>query len=191
MINAIFTRKDAKQFLKSTAIGVVPGGSANGYAKTICEASQEAFNEQNCAYIIAKGETRLFDVLEIESASQVNKIYSFLSLTYGLIADIDLESEKLRSLGSARFTVYGMYLLLFRRNYYASLYYADETVIDKDFKFPSLSEELNLKYFKREAKNFAYFYACCVPWVADYINVAPKSLPDDGACDLIVIKKYR
>lgn len=128
----------------------------------------------------------MFDVLEIESPSHPNKLYSFLSITYGLIADIDLESEKFRCCGAARFTLYGVYLLLCRRNYYASLFYAEENSVDKDFKYPSLKDELNTKYFKRESKNYAYFYGCCVPWVADFANVAPKSSPDDGACDLIV-----
>ena len=33
------------------------------------------------------------------------RVYSFLSITWGLIADVDIESEKYRSLGNARFTV--------------------------------------------------------------------------------------
>lgn len=33
------------------------------------------------------------------------RIYSFLSITWGIIADVDIESEKYRSLGNARFTV--------------------------------------------------------------------------------------
>jgi sphingosine kinase len=173
--------------MKYTAIGVIPGGSANGYAKSICEESKEELNPQTCAYIIVKGETKMFDLMEIESPSNPNKIYSFLSITWGIIADIDLESEKFRCCGSARFTLYGIYLLVCQRNYYGTIYYASEDAIDETFKFPSLSEELDPKYFKKESKSFAYFYACLVPWVADFAKVAPKSFPTDGFCDLIVI----
>ncbi len=172
--------------MKHTAIGVIPAGSANGYCKLVCEESKEELNAQNCAYIIAKGESKLFDIMEIESPSNPNKIYSFLSITWGIIADIDLESERLRFCGSLRFTIFGLYMLACQRNYYGTLYSASEDIIDKDFKFPSLNEELNPKYFKKESKNFAYFYACVVPWVADFLNVAPKSVPDDGQCDIIV-----
>jgi len=172
--------------MKYTAVGVIPGGSANGYAKSICEESKEELSPQTCAFIIARGETKMFDLMEIESPSYPNKIYSFLSITWGIIADIDLESEKFRYCGSARFTVYGVYLLACQRNYYGTLYYCTEDMIDKNFKFPSLRDELDLKYFKKESKSFAYFYACVVPWVADFAKVAPKCLPNDGMCDLIV-----
>ena len=33
------------------------------------------------------------------------RLYSFLSVTWAIIADVDIESEKFRSLGGARFTV--------------------------------------------------------------------------------------
>lgn len=35
-------------------------------------------------------------------------IYSFLSVGWGLIADIDIESERLRSIGGARFTIWAV-----------------------------------------------------------------------------------
>ena len=186
VINAIFSRSDAEAFMKYTAVGVIPGGSGNGYAKSICEESKQELYPQTCAYIIAKGETKMFDVMEIESASNPNKIYSFLSIAWGIMADLDLESEKIRYIGSARFTIYGTYFIACQRNYYGTIYFASEDAIDENFKFPSLSEELNPKYFKKESKSFAYFCACVVPWISDYINAAPKSLPTDSCCDLIV-----
>ncbi len=36
------------------------------------------------------------------------RLYSFLSVTWGLIADVDIESERYRSLGGARFTIGAM-----------------------------------------------------------------------------------
>jgi len=33
------------------------------------------------------------------------RLYSFLSVAWGIIADVDIESEKFRSLGNARFAV--------------------------------------------------------------------------------------
>jgi sphingosine kinase len=35
-------------------------------------------------------------------------LYSFLSIGWGLIADIDIESERLRSIGGQRFTVWSL-----------------------------------------------------------------------------------
>ena len=172
--------------MKQTPLGIIPAGSANAYAKNICNESKEELSAENCAYIIAKGQTRMFDLMEIESASRTDKIYSFLTLAFGLIADIDLESEKIRCCGQARFTLYGIYLLLCQRNNFGSFSYTTEDKIDKDFKFPSLKEELNPKYFTSESKNFSYFYSSLVPYTVDYVRLAPRSLPDDGMCDTVV-----
>jgi sphingosine kinase len=93
VINAIFNREDKEEFLHTVPIGVIPGGTSNGYAKTICEDSGEICTPENCAYIICKGQTKEVDVMEIEGAKSDKKIYSFLSVAWGIIADCDLESE--------------------------------------------------------------------------------------------------
>ena len=40
------------------------------------------------------------------------KIYSILAIYSGIIADIDIESEKYRYLGTLRYDLYGAYLWL-------------------------------------------------------------------------------
>jgi diacylglycerol kinase family enzyme len=89
----MYEREDRDSFIKKIPLGVIPGGSGNGYAKVICEESKEICSAENCCYIIAKGSTKFVDVLEIERMSSDKKLYSFLSVTWGMIADIDLESE--------------------------------------------------------------------------------------------------
>jgi len=172
--------------MKHTALGIIPAGSGNGYAKNICAESKEELSAENCAYIIAKGQTRLFDLMEIESASRSDKIYSFLTLAWGIIASCDLESEKIRCIGSARFTLWGVYCVLFQSNYFASFSYANEEKIDKDFKFPSLRDELDSKYFTTESKNYAYFYSSVVEYPAENLKAFPRVKIDDGMCDIIV-----
>jgi len=54
------------------------------------------------------------------------KIYSFLSITYGIIADIDLESEKIRFMGPLRFDIYGLIRFLNLRTYKGILYYSTD-----------------------------------------------------------------
>jgi sphingosine kinase len=93
VVNALLNREDREECIQRIAIGVIPVGSSNGIAKTICEESGETFTPQNCAFIIAKGRSRPIDILEIETQSG-KKIYSFLSVAYGIISDIDLESER-------------------------------------------------------------------------------------------------
>lgn len=50
------------------------------------------------------------DLVRVETLTQV--IYSFLSIGWGFIADIDIESERLRMLGSPRFTIWSIARLI-------------------------------------------------------------------------------
>jgi sphingosine kinase len=42
---------------------------------------------------------------------------SFLSLSWGLISDVDIESEVIRCVGAARNTIYGLYCIMRLRRY--------------------------------------------------------------------------
>ncbi len=93
VVNAIFHREDRDEFMNKIPVGVIPGGTSNGFAKSLCEASGEQCSPELCVYLIVKGQTTNVDLLEIETISREKKIYSFLSVAWGIIADIDLESE--------------------------------------------------------------------------------------------------
>jgi sphingosine kinase len=93
VINAMMSREDKDICLNSIALGVIPGGSSNGLAKTLCEESGEHYSPEVCSYLIVKGQHKKIDLMEIETQSG-KKIYAFLAIGYGIIADVDLESEK-------------------------------------------------------------------------------------------------
>ena len=72
------------------------------------------------AFIIAKGRKTLIDLTELELEyfkNENKKIFMFLSLTWCIISDIDINSEILRWMGSTRFTIYGVYRLMSVRHY--------------------------------------------------------------------------
>lgn len=95
----IFHRREQGNF--DIPVGCIPAGiytimlgSANGMSKVICNESGEENNTpETCAYIVCKGQYRSIDVVEMELLSLKKKIYSFLTLTWGIISDIDIESE--------------------------------------------------------------------------------------------------
>ena len=45
------------------------------------------------------------------------KLYMFLSLAWGFIADVDINSEVIRCLGPNRFTIWGLYRIVNTRSY--------------------------------------------------------------------------
>ena len=53
-------------------------------------------------------------------------VYGFLSLTWGLLSDVDIESEKYRFLGPLRFLLVGVQRILSLRHYHGTFYYLPE-----------------------------------------------------------------
>lgn len=91
VVNALMHRND--EFYKHIPIGVIPGGSGNGISATVCSLSNLQLDIHNCAYIIMKGQTIKMDLFEFELLNEPKSVYSFHSFTYGLIADVDFDSE--------------------------------------------------------------------------------------------------
>lgn len=89
-------------------------------------------------------------------------MYSFLSIGWGLISDIDIESERFRAIGGQRFTVWSVARLLDLRTYKGKIWYlpAGENVqistITKPFSKETDIEfvgEVNLETTGKNYKN--------------------------------------
>lgn len=59
---------------------------------------------QNCAVLLCRGTPSPLDLVSVTTASGT-RVFSFLSVAWGLVADVDIESERLRRLGPARFAL--------------------------------------------------------------------------------------
>ena len=55
-------------------------------------------------FVLIKHRVIPMDLVLVQTQKQ--QLFSFLSVTWGLIADIDYESERMRVLGATRFTLY-------------------------------------------------------------------------------------
>jgi diacylglycerol kinase family enzyme len=68
-------------------------GSSNALLATLAEESGEKITPECSAFVIIKGQTRAIDVIEFEKRNNNTPIYSFLTLTWGYIADVDTGSD--------------------------------------------------------------------------------------------------
>lgn len=132
VVNGLYRRRDHIQMMSSTAIGFIPGGSANGLVKAVLDFSGEDFSVENTAFIVAKGRTTRMDLTEIEAEYQKEKIYSFLATFWGVLADCDINSEVFRCLGTARFTIWGVYRVICKVNYLGSIFYTGQALGGRD-----------------------------------------------------------
>lgn len=110
IVNALLHRPEDHNLLQ-IPIGMLHGGSGNAIITSLCADSREKNNLESAIYIIAKGQTKKMDVIEIQRINQ-QSLYSLMTISWAFIADIDSGSEKLRFLGTKRFDVYALYQLI-------------------------------------------------------------------------------
>ncbi|ESO99613.1 hypothetical protein LOTGIDRAFT_141816, partial [Lottia gigantea] len=104
VINGLMSRDDWQLAIK-LPVGCLPGGSGNALCCAINYSAGEPVLHNlllHSTFILIKHRVIPMDLVLIQTPTE--RLYSFLSVSWGIIADIDLESEKYRSIGEARFT---------------------------------------------------------------------------------------
>ncbi|KAL7825875.1 hypothetical protein SRHO_G00336130 [Serrasalmus rhombeus] len=126
VVNGLMEREDWEEAIK-TPLGVLPGGSGNAVAASIhnyCGLQPMSGEDLlvSCGFMLCKGLVSRLDLTSICTASN-QRHFSFLSLAWGFVADVDSESEKYRHVGAARFTVGTLVRLMSLRVYQGKLSY--------------------------------------------------------------------
>lgn len=125
-LNAIHKRSDS--IAATVPLGIVPTGSGNGLAYTLIRRHRELVVPENgesdldtACKLVVDGNTCRADLVKIEFNNKT--IWSFLSIGWGVMADIDIESEVLRKFGEIRFTIFGLIKCITGRAYKGKLSY--------------------------------------------------------------------
>lgn len=163
VINALCKRENG-DLDRMYPIGVIPAGSANALAQTVCEKSGEPVSAEVCAFLAIKGKPVPFDISLVKFDSGLT-VYSFLSVFWAFIADVDIGSEKCRCCGACRFDLYGFWRVLALKRYHGSI-----TWDNGEYNGPVV-----------------YFMSCNTPFIGKDMKVAPKSEFDDGTNDLLLL----
>lgn len=150
-------------------VAALPGGSANAMACVMCDRSGLQCSLFNSAFAIIRGRRTRMDVTRLQGIGE-SPVYSFLSVAWGFIADVDIGSERFRWLGSMRFDIYGFWKLLRLKRYNGRLTIYGE------------SGEIV------ESGGFLYFLSCNLPFIGTDMHVAPRAQIDDGCNDLLFVR---
>uniref|UniRef100_UPI0037E7A149 sphingosine kinase 1-like n=1 Tax=Semicossyphus pulcher TaxID=241346 RepID=UPI0037E7A149 len=126
VINGLLERADWEEAIR-TPLGILPGGSGNALAASIhhYSGSSPVSSEElllSCGFLLCKGLVSRMDLVSVHLSSSP-RLFSFLSLAWGFVADVDIESEKYRHVGAARFTVGTLVRLASLRVYKGRLSY--------------------------------------------------------------------
>ncbi|KAI1232330.1 Sphingosine kinase 1, partial [Lamprotornis superbus] len=126
VVNGLMERPDWKEAMRKP-LCILPGGSGNALAASInYYAGYDHVAKKklltNCTFILCKGLYTQMDLVSLSTASG-KRFFSFLGFGWGFISDVDIDSEKYRWLGSARFTLGTLQCLAKLRVYQGRLSY--------------------------------------------------------------------
>ncbi|XP_014673634.1 PREDICTED: sphingosine kinase 1-like [Priapulus caudatus] len=102
--NGLMQRPDWQEAILMP-VGVLPGGSGNALAASINWAARLPYKENfafHSALVVAQGSPTQMDLVALDLADG-RRLYSFLAVAWGLVSDVDIESERWRPFGPMRF----------------------------------------------------------------------------------------
>ena len=211
VINGLMSRIDWKAAIKKP-IGAIPGGTGNGLCKTLLEISGEPYDPISAAFLIAKGKERPLDLARVEQNGR--RYYSFLSLSWGIVSDVDISSDRLRYLGSLKNHIYALMRIWSLRTYKGKFSFLPNPgwkpltqveckpldrcsscslALEGAISEPTLPQ-LNQPIFQDSRwqvieDEFVLFWAMNVVWAAHDMKATPHAHLSDGAMDLLVVRR--
>ena len=209
-INGLIGRSDWQTAILKP-IGVIPAGTGNGLVKTLLEIAGEPYDPVSAAFLIAKGKQRPIDIAITQQNGQ--SYYSFLSMSWAIISDVDIESERLRFLGSLRTDIYALIRIWNMRHYSGKFSYLPATdnwqssvreCQTLENCFPCLCEpaknisnqsnpikfsENALDGWQAIADDFVLFWAMNINYATHDIKAAPQAHLSDGNMDVILARR--
>lgn len=103
VVNGLMKRKDYKAAIK-TPLVIIPAGSGNGLCAAILHQSGVPLTLMDAIFVAIRGRSTPMDLVKVEQEGR-DVLWSFLSIAWGVMSCIDIESEKMRWMGETRFTV--------------------------------------------------------------------------------------
>ena len=183
IVNGIMDREDGEEIIKKISIAIIPAGTGNGIT-----ASLGIQSPQDSMLRIIHGNVKPFDVMIITQENNVNfkPVYSLLQVSYGMMSDVDFESEVIRFCGDLRFTMVAFYRLIFLRKYPVDIIFDAKTqkkVVppNKTVVWEDVGENNHI-HLNTET---IWCGGMNTSWLAADFNCAPGAKIDDG-----LIRKY-
>ncbi|KAM0952421.1 putative sphingosine kinase [Dioscorea sansibarensis] len=212
VVNGLLQRQDWHTAIKMP-LGIVPAGTSNGMAKSLLDSVGQVYSISNAVFAIIRGHTRKLDVASILQGEA--QFFSVLILTWGFMADVDIESEKYRWMGSARLGFYSLLRVMNLRKYHGCVKFVpapgyelygeplSQDEINEDdppvqesrggsrvLQCGSPGRQASLQGMEWRSINGPFVLVCLnnVPWPVEDVLSAPEAKFSDGYLDMTIIR---
>ncbi|CAI0407245.1 unnamed protein product [Linum tenue] len=218
VVNGLLERQDWSDAIKMP-LGMIPAGTSNGMVKSLLDAAGEPCSPANAALAVIRGHRCSLDVATILQGE--TKYYSVLMLAWGilsLVADVDIESEKYRWMGSSRMDFYALQRLVSLRKYNGQISFVpapgfeaygepinhnsgltsarescdvsqQQLVKTHPCGYYGPDDELMNQEWRTISGPFVSVWLHNVPWGAENTMAAPHAKFSDGCLDLVLTKE--
>ncbi|PYH44410.1 putative sphingosine kinase (SphK) [Aspergillus saccharolyticus JOP 1030-1] len=211
VFNGLARKPNAREALAKVAVALLPGGSGNAMSWNLYGTGSVSV----AALAIVKGLRTPLDLVSITQGD--TRTLSFLSQSFGIIAESDLGTDDIRWMGAHRFT-YGflkrlMHMTVYPcdlaikvvmddkqaiKNHYSSYAQsqppgrpakltADQTGGLPDLVYGTVQDELPKDWEVIPAETLGNFYAGNMAIMSKDTNFFPASVPNDGLMDIVTI----
>uniref|UniRef100_A0A3B4Z6Z9 Sphingosine kinase 1 n=1 Tax=Stegastes partitus TaxID=144197 RepID=A0A3B4Z6Z9_9TELE len=180
-----------------------PGVSNPGPREPLSSVASPVSSEEllvSCGFLLCKGLVSRMDLVSIHLSSSP-RLFSFLSLAWGFVADVDIESEKYRHVGAARFTVGTLVRLASLRVYKGKLAYLPASSLTPapvlatkapagppDSLLVPLDQPLPANWVVVPEEDFVLMLAMYQSHLAEDLLAAPDAALDDGVIHLFYVR---
>ncbi|KAK2760723.1 sphinganine kinase lcb4 [Arachnomyces sp. PD_36] len=211
VFNGLGKKENAGEALSKVAVAHIPCGTGNAMSWNLYGTGSVSL----AAISIVKGLRTPLDLVSISQGDR--RTLSFLSQSFGIVADSDLGTENIRWMGSARFT-YGFLVRLLGKTVYPCDLAVKVDIGDKEsikehyraelqkqpatrtrfdpesqsstlppLKYGTVADPIPDDWTHIPYENLGNFYAGNMAYMAADANFFPASLPSDGYMDLVTI----
>ncbi|KAG0496231.1 hypothetical protein HPP92_000922 [Vanilla planifolia] len=214
VVNGLLQREDWETAIK-VPLGIIPAGTGNGLAKSLMESVGEMYSIENASFAVIRGHKRSLDVTCVLQGEK--RFFSILMLTWGLLADVDIESERYRWMGRARLDFYCFLRIMNLRKYYGNVKFVpapgyefhgepkkegtcclgsidnseqggDAVTEDSQKSYQGPTASFKDSDWRSFDGPFISISLVNVPWVVEDVMQAPEAKFSDGFLDLVLIK---
>lgn len=125
------------------------------------------FSVESALQRLLAGNTQKIDIMHIKADNE--SFYAFNIVGFGIVNDINVLAEKLRWIGSIRYTIASL-IYIFKNPHYFATVQVDDKIIDS---------------------NFCFVIACNTMHTGKAMKMAPKALLSDGLLDVLVVNRLK